>query len=99
MKDRKVKIGLIQMRMGKVKAQNLAKAVLLIKKAAKKGAKIVCLPELFNTLYFPQAQNDKGAFKLAEIIPGKTTKFLGELAKKLEIILVVPLYENYKGNY
>ena len=53
-----------------------------IRKAARQGAKIVCLPELYRSLYFCQSE-DHANFALAEPIPGPSTKALGALAKKL----------------
>lgn len=89
----KVKIALIQMSMDEDKKENLKKAVSMIKKAARKGAQIVALPELFNTLYFCNVPNSN--FKnWAEEIPGLTTTKLSELAKKLGIVLVAgSIYE------
>ena len=51
-----VKIGLIQMSMSESKDENLAKAIRNIEIAARKGAQIVCLPELFTSPYFPQEE-------------------------------------------
>ena len=96
-KKRKVTVGLIQMSMVADKKKNREKAVAMIKDAARKGAQIVCLPELFNTLYFPQDEHqEKKAHNLAEPIPGETTTIMTHIAKELGIILIVPLYE--KGN-
>ena len=71
---------------------NLAKAEERIAAAAKKGAAIVCLQELFRSLYFPQVE-DAAHFKLAEPIPGPTTDALGRLAKKKKIVIVASLFE------
>lgn len=91
-----VTIGLIQMSMTSYK-KNIAKAVAMIRQAYKKGAKIICLPELFSTLYFPQDKHrEKYAHLLAEPVPGPTTSTMSKLAKELKVVLIVPLYE--KGN-
>ncbi len=90
---KKTVIGLVQMSMTGDKNENLEKAVSLARKAASKGAQIICLPELFGTLYFPQKSKGKSAFLLAEPIPGKTTKNMGALAKELGIVIIVPLFE------
>ena len=94
----KVKIGLVQMSMVDDKQINIKKAVKMIKKAARKGAQIIALPELFNTLYF--CNIEKGDFRvLAEEIPGNTTEILSKLAKKLQIVLIAgSIYEIDKTN-
>ena len=72
--------------------KNLSKAIEKIKLAKKKGAHIVCLPELFLPHYFCQEENHDN-FAIAEKIPGKTTDTLCELAKKISVIIIVPLFE------
>lgn len=84
----KVKVALIQMGMVSDHKKNLGKALEMIGEAAKKGANIVCLPELFSGLYFCQKEHDDGAFNEAETIPGPTTQVLSEVAKKNGIVLV-----------
>ncbi|HZX34648.1 MAG TPA: agmatine deiminase family protein [archaeon] len=96
-KSGKVRIALVQMKMSASKLENTEKAVSMVLKAAKKGAKIVCLPELFSTLYFPQEERDAAAKTLAEKIPGETTMAMSALAKKLGIVLIVPFYEKARG--
>ncbi|MFA6490207.1 MAG: nitrilase-related carbon-nitrogen hydrolase [Candidatus Micrarchaeia archaeon] len=89
MPEKKVRIGLAQMRMSGDMGENLARAESLVHKAAKKGAQIVCLPELFNAPYFAQYRKEEGMVeKLAEEIPGKTTRFLSECARKNNVVLV-----------
>jgi len=92
---RKLRIGLIQMSMEADKQANHAKAERLVRQAAARGADIVCLPELFDTLYFPQAKKDEAAFALAKAIPGPTTRLLAGLAKELGIVLIAPIYERH----
>jgi N-carbamoylputrescine amidase len=87
-----VKIGLIQAKASPDKQENIDKAIINIKEAAAKGAKIICLQELFNTLYLAQEINIAN-FSLAEQIPGFTTHQLCPLAKKLRIYLIVPIFE------
>ncbi|MEK6979108.1 MAG: carbon-nitrogen hydrolase [Candidatus Micrarchaeota archaeon] len=82
---RNITLGLIQMSMSTDKDANLAKAVRMIGEAAKKGADIVCLPELFNVVYFPQEEK---AQVEAEEIPGKTTAALAEAAKSNRVVIV-----------
>ncbi|HIH43094.1 TPA: carbon-nitrogen hydrolase [Candidatus Woesearchaeota archaeon] len=83
----KVKIGLIQTAVSNDIGGNLKKTAKFIKEAAKKGAQIVCLQELFATRYFAQVE-DKKFFALAEKIPGKITNFLSHCAKENKITLV-----------
>ncbi len=82
-----VRIGLIQMRCDRSAEENLRVATERIRDAAKKGAEIVVLPELFLGPYFCQRKNDDTAKKTAEPIPGPTSKALSALAKELTIIL------------
>ena len=85
-------IGLIQMACTNDPKQNLQNAVDSIREASKKGAQIICLPELFLSNYFCQTENPEH-FYLAEHIPGPTSGSLAKLAKELEIVLIVPLFE------
>ncbi|HEX9662215.1 MAG TPA: carbon-nitrogen hydrolase [Candidatus Binatia bacterium] len=91
-KQNRVTLGLVQMSVGGNLDANLAKAVARIEAASKKGARIVCLQELFRSRYFCQSENHEN-FKLAETIPGPTTETLGELARKNEIVIVASLFE------
>lgn len=63
-----------------------------IEKAAQQGAKLIVLPELHRSHYFPQTE-DPNNFDLAETIPGPATRFFGELAKKHQVVLVISLFE------
>lgn len=86
---KKITIGLVQMRMLKSPQDNLDHAISLISKAAKKGAQIVCLPELFTTPYFAQHSHDKKHAKaFAQPIPGPTTRALSSAAKEHGIVLI-----------
>ena len=85
-------LGLIQMRCEAEPASNLDKAVARIEQAAKQGADIICLPELFRSQYFCQ-RCDPSLFDLAEEIPGPSTKKLGSLAKSLGKVIVASLFE------
>ena len=85
-------IGLIQMACTNDPKQNLQNAIDSIREAAKKGAQIICLPELFLSSYFCQTENPEH-FSLAEPIPGPTSNSLAILAKELETVLIVPLFE------
>ncbi|MEX2189436.1 MAG: carbon-nitrogen hydrolase, partial [Bacteroidota bacterium] len=83
---------LIQMSVGTDVAENLKKAVHKIEEAAGKGAKVVCLPELFRSQYFCQHE-DAANFDLAESVPGPTTEAIGTLAKKLGAVIIAPIFE------
>ena len=73
-------------------ADNLKKAIARIGEAAKKGAQIVCLQELFRSQYFCQTE-DIELFKLAETIPGPTTEALGKVARKHKLVILASLFE------
>jgi N-carbamoylputrescine amidase len=85
-------IGLIQMAPAATVAASLEKAAERIEAAAKAGAQVICLPELFATPYFCRNQ-DHDAFDLAEPIPGPTTGAMAEVAKAHKVVVVAPLYE------
>jgi len=87
-----VKVGLVQMSCTADVNANKAKAVTKIKDAAKQGAQIVCLQELYTSLYFCDVEAYEN-FKLAEPIPGKTTDELALLAKELNIVIIASLFE------
>ena len=90
--SRQVSLGLIQMSCSKHPEENLAKAIERIRLAAQQGAQIVCLQELFRSLYFCQSENTD-SFRLAEPIPGPTTDALRQVAADLKIVLVASLFE------
>jgi N-carbamoylputrescine amidase len=87
-----VKIGTVQMSCTKNPEENLEKAIGLIKEAAGKGAQIICLQELFRSLYFCDVE-DYANFNLAESIPGPSTNRLSELAKELHVVIIASLFE------
>tara|TARA_X000001036_G_scaffold3837_1_gene3402 strand:+ start:941 stop:1882 length:942 start_codon:yes stop_codon:yes gene_type:complete len=88
----KTRLALIQMKMSSDKEKNITKAISKIQIAKKKGANIVCLPELFLTKYFCQTEKHSN-FNLAESIPGPTTTVFSSLAKKLNLILLISIFE------
>jgi N-carbamoylputrescine amidase len=92
LKKDQVTLGLIQMSVGDNLSANLQKAGERITAAAKKGAQIVCLQELFRSRYFCQSENHKN-FQLAETIPGPTTETLSALAAEREIVIVASIFE------
>ena len=87
-----VNIGLIQMSCSENVQENIEKTIAKIKEAAANGAQIICLQELFSSLYFCDVE-DHDNFKLGETIPGPTTEIMQKLAKELEVVLVVSLFE------
>jgi N-carbamoylputrescine amidase len=81
------------------KEENLAKAISKIREAAAKGAKIVCLQELFTSLYFCDVE-DYENFLLAEAIPGPSTESLSSVAAELGVVVIASLFEKRtKGIY
>jgi N-carbamoylputrescine amidase len=85
-------VGLVQMQMDPDPQVNLERAVERIREAAKAGADVICLPELFRSHYFCQ-KTDCALFELAEPIPGPSTERLAPLAKELGKVIVASLFE------
>jgi N-carbamoylputrescine amidase len=88
----KVIVGIIQMSCVKEKDINLQKAIQKIKEAAARGAQIVCLQELFTSLYFCDVE-DYENFLLAEPIPGPATESLQAIAREYRIVVIASLFE------
>jgi len=86
------KIALVQMRCSTDPSENLGRAVDKIAAAARAGANLVCLPELFRTQYFCQAE-DHAMFDLAEPIPGPSTEALSRVARESGVVVVGSLFE------
>jgi N-carbamoylputrescine amidase len=94
-----VKVGLVQMTCTADKEQNLQKATGKVREAAAQGAQIVCLQELFTSLYFCD-EEDYDNFKLAEAIPGPSSDALAVLAGELNVVIIASLFEKRaKGVY
>jgi N-carbamoylputrescine amidase len=72
--------------------ENMGAAVAHIREAAKRGAQVICLPELFQTQYFCQRE-DLNLFDLAEPIPGPATELLSAIARELKVAIVASLFE------
>jgi N-carbamoylputrescine amidase len=89
---RVINIGLVQLRCAADAAANMAQAVEGVREAAAQGAQVVCLPELFRSLYFCQSE-DHVNFALAEPVPGPSTATLGALARELGVVIVASLFE------
>jgi len=88
----KLKIGILQRRIGLDVESNKRCLAEGIESLAASGAQLVVLQELHNTIYFCQIE-DVGYFDLGESIPGPSTQFYGNLAKRLNIVIVISLFE------
>jgi N-carbamoylputrescine amidase len=87
-----VKVGLVQMSCSADKQENLSKASERVREAAAKGAQIVCLQELFTSLYFCDVEAYEH-FQLAEPIPGPSTDAMAALARELGVVIIASLFE------
>jgi N-carbamoylputrescine amidase len=85
-------VGIIQDSVAASPGETLDRAVARIREAAGRGAQIVCLQELFNSHYFCKSQSCE-RFEIAEAIPGPVTDRMQALARELEIVIVVPIFE------
>lgn len=87
------RVGLIQTSCSTDPAINLEKAILSIREAAKRGAQIICLEELFRSQYFCREER-ADLFDLAESIPGPSTEAIGKIAKEHGVVVVASLFEH-----
>jgi N-carbamoylputrescine amidase len=87
-----VTLGLVQMRCSPDPRENLDRAVVKVREAAKAGAQVICLPELFRSQYFCQTE-DHSNFDLAEPIPGPSTEALSKVAKEAKVVVIGSLFE------
>jgi N-carbamoylputrescine amidase len=85
-------VGLIQMRCSADPRDNLERAIARVREAAKAGANVICLPELFRSQYFCQTE-DHANFELAEPIPGPSTEALSKIAKETHAVVIGSLFE------
>jgi N-carbamoylputrescine amidase len=86
------RVGLVQMAMSASPEDNVDKATSRVREAARRGAEVVCLPELYRTPYFCQKE-DAARFDLAETVPGPSTEALGRAAKEAGVAVVAPVFE------
>ncbi len=102
-----IKSGLIQMSLPKTEGEGtieeimqamLDKHIPYIEEAGKQGVQILCLQEIFNTPYFCPGQDPKW-YASAEPIPSPTTDLMQELAKKYEMVIIVPIYEREQSGF
>ncbi len=98
MQQGRVKVGLIQTSVGENVHENLKRTLEKAREAIVKGAKIICLQELYRTVYFPQCE-DQDASRLAETIPGESTEAFSNLAKEHEVVIIVPIFEKDESGY
>ena len=91
-KKNTITIGLVQTRVSDDIKNNMENTVSKIKEAASRGAKIICLQELYRSKYFP-IDEKIDVTKLAESIPGETTTTLSSLAKELQVVIIAPIFE------
>ena len=84
------------MKCGPETEKNFSRALDFIRDAVKKGAAIVCLPELFRSQYFCQSEDHKN-FELAEEVPGRSTSELEKLSKELGVVIVASLFEKRRA--
>jgi agmatine deiminase len=92
MENGKVTVGLIQMSVEPDRELMLKKAMAKVEEAAKAGAQIICLPELYRTRYFPRRIGTE-AFFTAETVPGESTHFFSRIAREHQVTIIVPIYE------
>jgi N-carbamoylputrescine amidase len=92
MSKRAFKVGLVQMAMSPDPAANVEKAVARVEEAARRGADVVCLPEMYRTPYFCQRE-DASLFDLAEDVPGPSSRRFQEVARAAGVGIVVPIFE------
>ena len=87
MPRRSIKVGLVQTKVSEDLQENLDKTARFVRQAAKKGAQIVCLQELFAYQYFAQTKDDR-FFQTAEPVPGPLSRFLSEAASQNRVMLI-----------
>jgi len=88
----KVKVGIVQMSCSNDKQANLQKAIDKIREAAALGGQVICLQELFTSLYFCDVE-DYDNFNLAEPVPGPSSDALSKVAKELGVVIIASLFE------
>jgi agmatine deiminase len=90
--DRMTRIGLIQMQVSEDPDDNLARAVSAAGEAVRRGAEILCLPELYRTWYFPRSEC--AALRgLAETLHGVSARVFSAFAREHRVVVIVPIFE------
>lgn len=90
--QRPFRVGLVQMSCSENASENLEKAAEKVREAARAGAQIVCLQELFRSQYFCREEKAE-LFDVAEPIPGPSTEVMSKLAKEHDVVIVASLFE------
>jgi N-carbamoylputrescine amidase len=85
-------IGIVQDHADANVRENVRRAERHVREAARRGAQIICLKELFNAPYFCKSQQSD-RFDLAEPIPGPTTEAMQAIARELAVVMIVPIFE------
>lgn len=85
-------VAAIQMSMTREVENNMQKAATMVKEAAKMGAEVICLPEMYRSEYFCQKE-DVSLFDLAETIPGESTELFAPIAKEHNVAIIIPVFE------
>jgi len=95
-----MKIALVQQKASADKEKNIRQGIEAVKKAADSGAKIISFSELAFIPFFPQKRSSTKPLEIAESIPGPTTDIFSKLAKELNVVIILNLYEKDKdGTY
>ena len=89
---KKFTLAVVQMACTPDPADNLRRGIASVEEAARSGANVVCLPELFRSQYFCQRE-DAALFDLAESVPGPTTEALGRVARENKVVVIAPIFE------
>jgi N-carbamoylputrescine amidase len=92
MADRHLTLALLQLACGEDKALNVAKTVARIDEAAQRGARVICLQELFASRYFCQTEDERH-FDLAEPLDGPTVAAIADAARRASAVVVAPVFE------
>lgn len=87
-----LKLGLVQMAMGEDPEENTERAVALTIDAARRGAEVICLPELFRSRYFCQTE-DSAFFQLADTVPNALTERFAAVAAEHDVAIIASLFE------
>ena len=90
--SKKVKVGLVQLSCTANVSDNVSKTIAEVRKLADAGAQIICLQELFASLYFCDKE-DHANFASAETVPGPTTSLMQDVAREKGVVLIVSLFE------
>lgn len=85
-------IAVLQLSLNAGPEKNLEKGLEWVRKAAEKGARVICLPELYSSHYFCQSE-DTANFSLAEPLHGISFKAFSQLARELKVVIIVPFFE------